>query len=94
MLLIGMVGDRVFHQPTMGGGDVKLTAALGAWLGVSLLGVALFAAFVLGAVGGAAYLVLGGKHKSVPFGPFLAAGGLLALVAGRPLLTWYLGFFG
>lgn len=94
MYLIAEVGDRVYRQPTMGGGDIKLTAALGAWLGWQLLIVALFAAFLLGAVIGVVYMAVGGREKTVPFGPFLAAGAILALMAGQSIWTWYTGFLG
>ncbi|MFO7767855.1 MAG: A24 family peptidase [bacterium] len=94
MYLVAEVGDRVYRQPTMGGGDIKLAAALGAWLGWRLLIVALFAAFLLGAVIGTVYMVAGGREKTVPFGPFLAAGAILALVAGPSIWNWYTGFLG
>ena len=89
---IAVVGDAVYKRETMGGGDIKLTAAIGAFLGWKLLLVGLFLAFVLGAVGGLIYLAIGGRDKTIPFGPFLAAGALLALVIGQALLTWYTGF--
>jgi leader peptidase (prepilin peptidase)/N-methyltransferase len=93
LYLIALLGDAVYRRDTMGGGDIKLAAAMGALLGWQLLVVALFSAFVLGAVGGLAYLALGGRDRMVPFGPFLAAGALLALTVGPGIWTWYLGFF-
>ena len=89
---IAVVGDAVYKRDTMGGGDIKLAAAVGAFVGWKILLVALFIAFVLGAVGGLIYLALGGKDKTIPFGPFLAAGAVLALVFGQDLLSWYTGF--
>ena len=89
---IAVIGDAVYKRETMGGGDIKLSAAIGAFLGWKLLLVGLFMAFVLGAAGGLIYLVIGGRDKTIPFGPFLAAGALLALVIGQDLLTWYTGF--
>jgi leader peptidase (prepilin peptidase)/N-methyltransferase len=94
MYLIAVVGDAVYKKETMGGGDIKLAAAIGAFMGWRVLLVALFASFLLGAIGGAAYMVLGGREKTVPFGPFLAAGALIALVAGQDIWSWYMGFFG
>jgi leader peptidase (prepilin peptidase)/N-methyltransferase len=90
---IAVLGDALYRKETMGGGDIKLAAAIGAFLGWQVLIVALFAAFVLGAVGGVTYLALGGRDRMVPFGPFLAAGALTALVAGQAIWTWYMGFF-
>ena len=89
---IAVLGDAVYKRETMGGGDIKLAAAIGAFTGWQVLIVALFAAFVLGAIGGVIYLAIGGREKTVPFGPFLAAGALLAIVAGQPIWTWYTGF--
>ncbi len=92
MYLIAVAGDAVYKRETMGGGDIKLAAAIGAFVGWKILIVALFAAFVLGAAGGVVYLALGGRDRTVPFGPFLAAGALIALVAGEAIWTWYAGF--
>lgn len=79
----------------MGGGDVKLGFCLGTFLGYAggvgstLLGM--FLSFVLGGVVGIALLVGGrGRKTQVPFGPFLAAGSILAILFGEPILDWYL----
>ncbi len=77
----------------MGFGDVKLAAVLGAFLGWQLMLVALLFAFVIGAVIGVIGRMLGGS-RMVPFGPYLAIGGMLALFVGQPLITWYLGMLG
>lgn len=77
----------------MGGGDVKLAAMLGAFLGWQLVLVAIFAGVLAGGVTGVLLLLLGrkGRKDPVPFGPFLALGGLVAALGGEPLLAWYLG---
>jgi len=92
MFGIALLGDAVYKRETMGGGDIKLAAAIGAFTGWQVLIVALFASFVLGATGGVIYLATGGRDKTVPFGPFLAAGALIAIVAGQQIWTWYTGF--
>jgi len=76
----------------MGGGDVKLAAMMGAFLGWPTIVVALMLAFFLGAGSGLLLIVFrGGTRKTpIPFGPALAAGAILALLAGDPLLQWYL----
>jgi len=80
----------------MGFGDVKLAGVLGlylGWLGWSQLLVGSFAAFALGAVVSIG-LVVGagaGRKTRVPFGPFLVAGALLAVVAGAPIARTWLG---
>ena len=75
----------------MGFGDVKLAAVLGVLLGPQNLFVALFLAFVLGAVGGVVLKMISG-NRQVPFGPYLALGGVIALLYGQGLLDLYLGF--
>ncbi len=80
----------------MGFGDVRLAAVLGLHLGyleLPLVGVGLFLAFLLASVIGIGLLVTGrkGRKDRVPFGPFLAAGAGLAIVAGEPILRAYLG---
>ena len=80
----------------MGGGDMKLGAMLGAFLGWKALAVALFVAIVLGGVIGATLLLTGlrGRKDPIPFGPFLAAGGAMALVWGAQIFGWWIGGFG
>jgi leader peptidase (prepilin peptidase)/N-methyltransferase len=55
--------------------------------------VALLLSFVLGAVGGVTATALGGGRQ-VPFGPYLALGGVLALLYGPALIRWYAGLLG
>lgn len=80
----------------MGGGDLKLGAMLGAFLGWKALLFALFVAIVLGGVVGTVLLVTGlrGRKDPVPFGPFLAAGGAMALFWGERAFGWWMGGFG
>jgi len=79
----------------MGGGDMKLGAMLGAFLGWKALLFALFAAIVLGGVVAIAVLVSGlrGRKDPIPFGPFLAAGGAMALFWGERIIDWWLSGF-
>ena len=71
----------------MGYGDFKLLAALGAWLGAGYLFTIVILSAVVGAALGIALIVLRGRDRQVPmpFGPFLAAAGWLALVCGDTL---------
>jgi leader peptidase (prepilin peptidase)/N-methyltransferase len=79
----------------MGLGDVKLAAVMGLYLGRDVA-PALLIAFAVGALVG---LVLIGRHgiaarkRAVPFGPFLALGGLVGLLAGPEIVDWYLATF-
>ncbi|MFN3544123.1 MAG: prepilin peptidase [Thiobacillus sp.] len=77
----------------MGFGDFKLLAALGAWLGWQLLPVTLLLSSVVGAIVGIAMIVFV-KHDRrvpIPFGPYLAGGGLVALFFGADLTQAYIG---
>jgi len=77
----------------MGYGDFKLLALLGAWLGWQALPVIVLLASFVGAAVGIALIVLG-RHertKPIPFGPYLAVAGWVALLWGGDLVDWYLG---
>lgn len=77
----------------MGGGDVKLAAVIGLYLGLKVGVLALFLGVLAGAcVSG--FLLLGGVKRRgdyIPFGPFLAVGGILSLYWGDQFIAWYLG---
>lgn len=77
----------------MGYGDFKLLAALGAWLGWQMLPVTILLSSFVGAVVGLALMVLTkrGRNVPIPFGPYLAAAGIISLVWGKPLTYAYLG---
>lgn len=79
----------------MGLGDVKMLAMVGAFLGPYGVVVTLVAASLFGSVVGLALLAHGavGLGGKLPFGVFLAAGALLALFAGEPMVRFYLGLF-
>jgi leader peptidase (prepilin peptidase)/N-methyltransferase len=79
------------HPAGMGMGDVKLAGVMGLYLGASVA-PGLLIAFLTGSVVGVAIMVrqgAGARKKGVPFAPFLAAGGLIALVAGPELIDLY-----
>jgi leader peptidase (prepilin peptidase)/N-methyltransferase len=76
----------------MGYGDFKLLAALGAWLGWPMLPQIVLVSSVLGAVGGILMIVLKGRDKAVPlpYGPWLAGAGAVALFFGPAINAMYL----
>lgn len=76
----------------MGYGDFKLLAALGAWFGWQLIPAVILLSSVLGAVIGIGLIVFRGKEggTAIPFGPFLALGGIAALFYGQQLASFYL----
>ena len=78
----------------MGMGDVKLAAVIGLYLGRSVAAAMLFA-LLAGTVAGAVIVarrgVREGRKAALPFGPFLAVGALVGMLAGPPLVGWYAG---
>lgn len=77
----------------MGFGDFKLLAAIGAWLGWELLPVTILLSSVVGTIVGIGMIVLikHDRRVPIPFGPYLAGGGLVALFFGNQLTQAYLG---
>ena len=86
----------VFYPRGMGMGDVKLAFVLGIYLGRAVA-PAMFVAFLAGAlVGGLVIARMGvkdGRKAGIPFGPWLALGGLVGLLAGDELVDWYADSF-
>ncbi|QDZ28923.1 A24 family peptidase [Noviherbaspirillum sp. UKPF54] len=78
----------------MGYGDFKLLAALGAWLGWKMLPVIILLSSLVGALVGLSLILFArhGRDTPIPFGPYLAAAGLIALLYGRSIVEAYLGF--
>ena len=77
----------------MGYGDFKLLAALGAWLGWQMLPVIILLSSVVGAIVGISLIVMRGRDRNIPipFGPYLAGAGALAVFFGNALLGAYFG---
>jgi leader peptidase (prepilin peptidase)/N-methyltransferase len=79
----------------MGLGDVKLAAVMGLYLGRNVA-PAIFIALLAGSIVGLALIArhgAGARKRAIPFGPFLALGGVVGLLAGDQLVNWYLGTF-
>jgi leader peptidase (prepilin peptidase)/N-methyltransferase len=91
-----ILGTLVFRKPAMGGGDPKLAAMIGAWLGWQGVLITSFLACLLGTIIGitAIALKLLGRGKPMPFGPFLVVGAVLTMFKGEWLLSSYLSYMG
>lgn len=90
LLLVALAAPR-----GMGMGDVKLVAVMGFYLG-SAVAPALLIGFAAGSAYGIALIALRGaqaRKQRVPFGPFLALGGLIGLLAGNEMVDWYTSTF-
>jgi leader peptidase (prepilin peptidase) / N-methyltransferase len=93
--LIGEAYFRYSGQEGMGGGDVKMLAMIGAFLGWKLVLVTLVLSSVLGSIIGMIVIVArkGGMKYALPYGTFLALGALVASLAGEAIVEWYVGLY-
>jgi leader peptidase (prepilin peptidase)/N-methyltransferase len=84
--------ELIMHRQGMGNGDFKLLAALGAWMGWQKLLPIILLSAVAGSVVGVIMMILQGRDRRfpIPFGPFLAVAGWIALLWGDTLVAWYL----
>jgi leader peptidase (prepilin peptidase)/N-methyltransferase len=94
-IAIALLGSWLAGQDAMGGGDIKLAAMLGAFLGWKVLLLSLFASALGGGILAAVLLGSGlrGRKDPLPFGPFLAVGGAMGLFWGERMVRWYLSGF-
>lgn len=83
----------IMKKQGMGQGDFKLLAALGAWLGVSMLPFIIFTSALLGSMIGLVLMKVHGESRPFAFGPYLAMAGILALLFGNDILNWYLSLY-
>jgi len=94
ILIIGMAGSVIFKKEAMGGGDVKLAAMIGAFLGWRYIIISLFLGFFLGALAGIILILskIKSREDTVPFGPFIVLGSFITLLWGKKIISWYIGF--
>jgi leader peptidase (prepilin peptidase)/N-methyltransferase len=92
---IGEAYYRYAGQQGMGGGDVKMLAMVGAFLGWKLVLVTLVLSSVAGSLIGVLVIALkrGDMKHALPYGTFLALGALAASLVGDRILAWYLGMY-
>lgn len=93
--LVATVYERLKRHEGLGGGDVKLAAMLGAFLGWRALCFILLVGSLLGSIVGVTIILIlrKGLKYAIPFGPFLSVAALIYLYFGKVILDWYLGFF-
>ena len=92
---IGEAYYRYSGQEGMGGGDVKMLAMIGAFLGWKLVLVTLVLSSFAGSIIGLVVIVLkrGGMKYALPYGTFLALGALVASLFGERIVNWYVSFY-
>ncbi|WP_201588962.1 prepilin peptidase [Psychrobacter fozii] len=77
----------------MGQGDFKLLAVLGAWLGPMMLPLIILLSSLLGSIVGIILMRKQGESKPFAFGPYIAIAGIVALLYGSEIVSWYLGMY-
>ncbi len=89
--LVGAAYEKTTGVPGMGGGDVKLAAMMGAFLGTGGVFISIFLASLAGSVFGVALIAKGhgSRRTAIPFGTFLAPAAVVFLLFGDSLLSWY-----
>ena len=95
LYLVATVYERITGREGLGGGDIKLLAMIGAWMGWQSLPLIVLMSSLSGAVIGSVFILSGGKgaRTQIPFGPFLSLGALSYLFFGRQISLWYFGLF-
>jgi len=92
LFLVATLYEWLFKREGMGGGDVKLLAMIGAFLGWKAVILTILFSSLIGSIVGVAVMLWKGRDfkYAIPFGPFLSLGALIALFYGEPLIFWYL----
>lgn len=94
LVALTLIGGAAFGREAFGWGDVKLGAALGAWVGWPAILALLLVAFVLGGIVGLLVMAVRAARRAwawgqveIPFGPFLAAGAAALIIGGWPMVA-------
>jgi leader peptidase (prepilin peptidase)/N-methyltransferase len=96
LFLVATVYQWLFKREGMGGGDVKLLAMIGAFLGWKSVILTILLGSLIGSVVGIMLMALKGKNfkYAIPFGPFLSLGAVIALFYQNEIIAWYLQYKG
>src|SRR5512139_3354827 len=96
LFVVATLYQWLFKREGMGGGDVKLLAMIGAFLGWRAVILTILLSSLIGSVTGIFIMVLKGKNfkYAIPFGPFLSMGAVVALFYQNEIISWYLQFKG
>jgi leader peptidase (prepilin peptidase)/N-methyltransferase len=94
ILGVSLILDRILKKDSLGGGDIKLIAVIGLYLGP----MAPLFMMIIACVSGLLFLVLRNRFaknspEQMPFGPFISAAAAVMLLYGDLFLNWYLGLF-
>jgi len=89
LLGVAWAGEKAFRKEAMGGGDIKMMAMVGAFVGWKGVLITIFGGALLGTLVFVPLTI--GKKRLVPFGVFLAAAAAVTFVVGEEIVRWYLG---
>lgn len=91
LYLVALLFEVLMKKEGMGGGDIKLLAMIGAWLGWKAVLFVILASSLAGSILGSIMLLLAkkGLRTQIPFGPYLALGAILYIFFGNELIEWY-----
>jgi leader peptidase (prepilin peptidase)/N-methyltransferase len=94
LFLVATVYHWLFKREGMGGGDVKLLAMIGAFLGWESVILTILSSSLIGSIIGIVMIVFKGKNfkYAIPFGPFLSLGAMITLFYKSEILSWYFQF--
>ena len=92
LFIVGTLYQWLFKREGMGGGDVKLLAMIGAFLGWKAVILTILLSSLIGSIIGIILMVIKGKDfkYAIPFGPFLSLGAIISLFYGQNMINWYL----
>lgn len=88
MYLMALYGKKRFKKEALGGGDIKLYAIVGLFLGYMSVFLSLFFAAIIAII----YSTVFKKKDYIPFVPFIFAGAIISYIFGETIITWYLDF--
>ena len=96
LFIVATLYQWLFKREGMGGGDVKLLAMIGAFLGWKAVILTILLSSLIGSITGMIMMVLRGKDfkYAIPFGPFLSFGAVIALFYQNEIIFWYLQYKG
>jgi leader peptidase (prepilin peptidase) / N-methyltransferase len=96
LFLVATLYQWLFKREGMGGGDVKLLAMIGAFLGWKAVVLTILLGSLIGSITGIILIILKGKDfkYAIPFGPFLSLGAVIALFYENEIIAWYLTYKG
>ncbi|MDF1544436.1 MAG: prepilin peptidase [bacterium] len=92
LYLVAILGDWLFKKDSMGGGDIKMAAMLGAFLGWQKVVLVFMGSAVIGLIVSGVIMLFSArlrKERVIPFGPFIAAAAVVAIIYGEQIISFY-----